>query len=90
MKKVLVTGAAGFIGHHLVKNLLADGYNVYAVDNLSSPAVDLPLMFKDNCREVFPAFINIYEFENDKRASRIVFSNVNYNSPHVLNLIKKT
>jgi len=32
MTKVLVTGAGGFIGHHLVKRLKADGYWVRGVD----------------------------------------------------------
>ena len=32
---VLVTGAAGFIGFHLAGRLLADGYRVVGVDNLS-------------------------------------------------------
>lgn len=32
MMKVLVTGAGGFIGGHLVKDLLEKGYNVRAVD----------------------------------------------------------
>jgi UDP-glucuronate 4-epimerase len=35
MKKVLVTGAAGFIGMHCVKRLLARGDKVVGVDNLS-------------------------------------------------------
>ena len=29
-KTVLVTGATGFIGHHLCNNLHANGYEVYA------------------------------------------------------------
>lgn len=33
--KVLVTGVAGFIGYHLAERLLADGYEVYGIDNLS-------------------------------------------------------
>jgi nucleoside-diphosphate-sugar epimerase len=34
MKNVLVTGGAGFIGSHLCKSLLDDGYSVICVDNL--------------------------------------------------------
>ena len=35
MKKILVTGAAGFIGYHLSKKLLADGREVVGLDNLN-------------------------------------------------------
>jgi UDP-glucuronate 4-epimerase len=34
--KILVTGAAGFIGFHLTKRLLALGYQVLGIDNLNS------------------------------------------------------
>jgi UDP-glucuronate 4-epimerase len=36
MVKVLVTGAAGFIGFHLSRRLLDDGYQVVGLDNLNS------------------------------------------------------
>ncbi|MDW7773462.1 MAG: NAD-dependent epimerase [Desulfobulbaceae bacterium] len=35
MKKILVTGAAGFIGFHLSKRLLAEGRTVVGLDNLN-------------------------------------------------------
>ena len=34
MRKVLVTGAAGFIGFHLSKRLIACGNDVIGLDNL--------------------------------------------------------
>jgi UDP-glucose 4-epimerase len=34
--KVLITGGAGFIGSHLAEALLDDGYEVYALDDLST------------------------------------------------------
>jgi len=35
MKKILITGAAGFIGYHLAKKLLEDGREVVGLDNLN-------------------------------------------------------
>jgi len=33
--KILITGAAGFIGYHLCKSLLKDGYEILGIDNLN-------------------------------------------------------
>ena len=35
MKKILITGAAGFIGYHLSQKLLKEGYEIYGIDNLN-------------------------------------------------------
>lgn len=38
-QKALVTGGAGFIGSHLCELLLADGWEVYALDDLSTASI---------------------------------------------------
>jgi dTDP-L-rhamnose 4-epimerase len=49
MKKILITGGAGFIGSNLAIKLLSKGYDITVLDNLSvqihgeSPEVDSPL-----------------------------------------------
>jgi UDP-glucuronate 4-epimerase len=35
MKKILITGAAGFIGYHLSKRLLHEGYTIFGIDNIN-------------------------------------------------------
>jgi len=50
MRKVLVTGAAGFIGFHLSKRLLRDGDHVVGLDNLNS-YYDVQLKF-DRLRQL--------------------------------------
>jgi len=38
--KILVTGGAGYIGSHLADTLMAQGHEVYVVDNLSTGKID--------------------------------------------------
>ena len=33
--KIIVTGAAGFIGYHLCKSMIDDGFEVLGIDNLN-------------------------------------------------------
>jgi UDP-glucose 4-epimerase len=39
-RKALVTGGAGFIGSHLCESLLADGWEVFALDDLSTGSIE--------------------------------------------------
>ena len=43
MKKILITGGVGFIGFHLSKKFLKEGYKVDIVDNLKRGIVDFDL-----------------------------------------------
>lgn len=36
MKKILVTGALGFIGYHLTERLIKEGYDVFGLDNINA------------------------------------------------------
>src|SRR5210317_916333 len=47
MKKVLITGAAGFLGSHLCDRFIKEGYQVVAMDNLLTGS-------KDNIAHLFP------------------------------------
>ena len=48
--KILVTGAAGFIGHHVARRLLDQGHDVVGIDNLN-PYYDVRLKL-DRLREL--------------------------------------
>jgi len=62
MDKILITGAAGFIGFHLANRLLADGYTVTGMDNLNT-YYDVNLK-KDRLNNLIP-FDNFFFVEND-------------------------
>ncbi|WP_210261157.1 NAD-dependent epimerase/dehydratase family protein [Enterovirga aerilata] len=72
-KSALVTGAAGFIGHHLVKYLVRKGYDVRGADIKppafeASPASDFAicdLRDFDNCRAVTADVEEIYHLAAD-------------------------
>ena len=35
MKKILITGVAGFIGYHLAEKLLSNNYSIVGIDNIN-------------------------------------------------------
>ena len=57
MKKVLVTGGAGFIGYHLSKHLISRGVDVTLVDNLFRGKMDY--LFSDLLKESNLKFVNL-------------------------------
>lgn len=76
--RVLITGGAGFIGYHLAKELLAQGYEIVLSDNLSRGVEDIflqeleknpkltfvfeDLMLKENVMKMDEDFDYIYHF----------------------------
>ena len=36
IKNILVTGGAGYIGSHIIENLIKENKNIFIVDNLST------------------------------------------------------
>ena len=40
MQKILITGAAGFLGSHLCDKFISEGFHVYAMDNLLTGSMD--------------------------------------------------
>ena len=72
-KHILVTGAGGFIGHHLVKRLKSEGYWVRGADikypvyepTMADEFVQLDLQFWENCLAVTRDIDEVYTFAAD-------------------------
>ncbi|MBU2522274.1 MAG: NAD-dependent epimerase [Proteobacteria bacterium] len=76
--RVIVTGAAGFIGFHLSRRLLKDGCHVTGIDNLN-PYYDVKL--KEARLEKLTAFENFsfYKIDlSDKKSLEAIFNNTKY------------
>lgn len=71
MKRILVTGGAGFLGRHLCERLLRDGHQVICVDNFFTGSRDnIKDLAGDPCFEVmrhdicFPLYVEVDEIYN--------------------------
>lgn len=71
IKRILVTGGAGFLGSHLCKRLLDDGHEVICVDNYFTGAKDNIIPLMDNHRfeiirhdVTFPLYLEVDEIYN--------------------------
>ncbi len=94
MKKILITGTAGFIGYHLANRLLADGYQVVGLDSVNDYYdVDLKYDRLENAgvsrkeiaygsfvqSKVFPGYTFIQLRLEDKEALLRLFRNEQFN-----------
>ena len=71
MKKLLVTGGAGFLGSHLCERLLAAGHDVLCVDNFfTGTKANVAHLMKHSCFELmrhdipFPLYVEVDEINN--------------------------
>lgn len=62
MKKILVTGGAGFIGSNLIKTLLTKNFNVYSLDNYTSGSQENQV---DGVTYINEDVVNIDKLVND-------------------------
>ena len=65
MKKILVSGGAGFIGSHLCTRLINDGHKVICLDNLFTGSKDNIAHLMDNPRFEFVLHDVEYPYESD-------------------------
>ena len=68
--KIVVTGAAGFIGYHLCKSLLDDSYEVMGIDNLND-YYD-PALKSDRLKQLY--LYNNFKFENIDISNRDILA----------------
>lgn len=75
MKKVIVTGGAGFIGSHLVEELVRQGYHVTILDDLSTGKLENieELLRKDNLEFVQGSITDLSLLQKLFQAIKYVF-----------------
>jgi len=78
--RVLVTGAAGFIGFHLSKRLLEDGYRVIGIDNLN-PYYDVTLKEARLARLMSFQTFSFYQADlSEKEKIEKIFSSIQFDT----------
>lgn len=93
MKKVVVTGGAGFIGSNLVDQLIDKGYEVHVIDNLSNGSrenlhPDAILHEKDitKLRDILPLFKDVEYVFHAAALPRVPYSIQNPLDTHDVNI----
>ena len=85
MKKILVAGAGGFIGGHLVKELIKNGHQVRAVDikpinewyqlSEKSDNLVLDLRLRDNCYRAVNGYNEVFNLAADRGGMGFIENN---------------
>lgn len=86
--RALVTGCCGFIGSNLVKRLLAEGWDVEGVDDLSNS--DLGSVSSLSVRTVPADFLHIFEANPSLRPGQALIVTGDFTHPAVLRRIRTT
>ncbi len=71
--RALVTGGAGFIGHHLVRALVDEGHGVTVIDDLSTGQATRLAPFGDDVRLVEASILDAEALERAMHSSDTVF-----------------
>jgi len=84
MKKVLITGAAGFIGYHLCDRLIKEGYKVIGLDNIND-YYDIRLKFA-RLNELGISIENIHynEYTQSEQCKNFAFIKLDIKEKHKL------
>ena len=86
-KKVLITGCCGFIGGHLLRDLVSKGWDVEGIDDGSNG--DLESIFDVGIRPVPVELLHIYDaYESDEISPRTLVINGDFTHAAVLKRIK--
>ncbi len=76
-KRVLVTGGCGFIGTHVVKAFLRDGYSVHVVDDMTGADYEtfIESIGVDHVRTLPVGVVSVWEYQREKQetADIVVF-----------------
>ena len=71
--RALVTGGAGFIGHHLVHHLLERGDEVSVIDDLSTGSLDRLDPYRDRATVVTASVLDAAALDRAMEGSEVVF-----------------
>jgi nucleoside-diphosphate-sugar epimerase len=88
-KNILITGASGFVGSHVLDDCLKNNFNVYAIFRYSKKNVNFAKKYK---KKIFPIYYNnIYEIKNkltNCKIDYVIHSATHYIKKHIHNDIE--